>query len=107
MFLFRKPKSTRVSRCCQSRVWPARPAQLSYLRNRERGGATRRGSVLAPDAAEGLTDRRMLGIEGVACDAAGTGDGGDTPAQGWQRVAFASAMAARGVGGLAPSRRAS
>jgi len=45
--------------------------------------------MLAPDAAEGLADRWVLGIVRVARDATGTGDGGDTAAQGWQRVAFA------------------
>jgi len=41
------------------------------------------------DAAQGLADRWMPGVQRLLGDPVGTGDGSDTPPQCWQRVAEA------------------
>jgi hypothetical protein len=45
--------------------------------------------MLTSNAAERLTDRRVLGVEWMACHAASAGNGGDATAQSRHRVAFA------------------
>jgi hypothetical protein len=46
--------------------------------------------MLAPDATERLSDRRMPGVEGMAGDATRTCYGGNSPAQGRHRTTFTS-----------------
>src|SRR5206468_280562 len=67
---------------------PAHADQLSHVGNGEGGGTARWGPVLAPDAAKGFADGRGLGVERMASDAAGAGNGCDPAAESRQCVAF-------------------
>jgi hypothetical protein len=52
-----------------SEIWPTSPAQLPDLCRGDGSRSPRRTAMLAPDAAERLADRRMLGVEGMAGNA--------------------------------------
>ena len=73
-----------------SETWSAGPAQLADLGRGDGGSSPRRTAMLAPDATERLSDRRMPGVEGMAGDATRTGYGGNATAQGRHRITFTS-----------------